>query len=103
MYNVGTGSEMRNIDMTHLILDLLGKPASLIQPVQDRPGHDRRYALDVSKLRALGWESRHTCAQAVEKTAAWYVANAWWWRSIKSGEHYREYYRKQYEGREVTR
>ncbi len=102
VYNVGTGSEMRNIDMTHLILDLLGKPASLIQPVQDRPGHDRRYALDVSKLKALGWESRHTCAQAVEKTARWYVANPWWWRSIKSGDHYREYYRRQYEGREVT-
>ena len=85
IYNVGTGSEIvRNLDMTHLMLKLLGKPTSLIQPVQDRPGHDRRYALDVSKLKALGWESHHTCAQAIEKTVRWYAENAWWWRSIKS-------------------
>jgi dTDP-glucose 4,6-dehydratase len=96
IYNVGTGSEMANIDMAHLILDLLGKPHSLIQPVRDRPGHDRRYALDVSKLQALGWESRHSCAQAIEKAAQWYVDNEWWWRKIKSGEHYRDYYRRQY-------
>jgi dTDP-glucose 4,6-dehydratase len=101
IYNVGTGSEMYNIDMAHLVLDLLGKPHSLIQPVTDRPGHDRRYALDVSKLEGLGWESRHSCAEAIEKTVGWYVDNEWWWRKIKSGEHYREYYRQQYEGREI--
>ncbi|RLC77230.1 MAG: dTDP-glucose 4,6-dehydratase, partial [Chloroflexi bacterium] len=56
IYNIGTGSEMRNVDMTHLILELLGKPETLIQPVRDRPGHDRRYALDVTKIRGLGWE-----------------------------------------------
>ncbi len=99
IYNVGTGSEMRNIDMAHLVLDLLGKPYSLIQPVIDRPGHDRRYALDVSKLEALGWQSRHTCAQAIEKTVRWYVDNEWWWRKIKSGAHYQEYYQRQYGGR----
>lgn len=101
VYNVGTGSELRNIDMAHLVLDLLGKPYRLIQPITDRPGHDRRYALDVSKLRDLGWESRHTCREAIEKTVGWYVDNEWWWRKIKNGEHYRAYYRLQYEGREV--
>ena len=101
IYNVGTGSEMYNIDMAHLVLELLGKPESLIQPITDRPGHDRRYALDVSKLEGLDWQSRRTCAEAIEKTVGWYVDNEWWWRKIKSGEHYREYYRQQYEGREV--
>jgi dTDP-glucose 4,6-dehydratase len=77
------------------ILDLLGKPYSLIRLVPDRPGHDRRYALDVSKIVALGWRSRHTLDEALEKTVRWYVENEWWWRKIKSGE-YREYYRRQY-------
>ena len=101
VYNVGTGSELRNIDMTHLVLDTLGKSYDLIQPVTDRPGHDRRYSLDVSKLKALGWQPRHTCAEAVVKTVRWYQANAWWWRKIKSGEHYREFYQRLYAGREV--
>lgn len=101
VYNIGTGSELRNIDMTHLLLDTLGKPYSLIQPVSDRPGHDRRYSLDVSKLKALGWQPRHTCAEAVVKTVRWYQANEWWWRKIKSGEHYRAFYQRLYAGREV--
>ena len=103
IYNVGTGTEMRNIDMTHLVLKQLDKPESLIQPVHDRPGHDRRYALNVGKIRALGWEPTYTCAEAIEKTVRWYVENEWWWRPIKSGEHYQEYYRRQYEGREIKR
>jgi dTDP-glucose 4,6-dehydratase len=102
IYNVGTGTEMRNVDMTHLILDLLGKPHSLIQPVRDRPGHDRRYSLDVSKLRALGWEPNHTCEDAVAETVRWYAENEWWWRPIKSGERYQEYYKRQYDGREIS-
>ncbi|HET90357.1 MAG TPA: dTDP-glucose 4,6-dehydratase [Chloroflexi bacterium] len=101
IYNIGTGTEMRNLDMTRLILELLNKPQSLIQPVQDRPGHDRRYALDVTKIRALGWEPAHTCEEAIAKTVRWYVENEWWWRPIKSGEHYQAYYRQQYEGREI--
>lgn len=100
IYNVGSGVETRNIDLTHAILDLLDKPYSLIQPVKDRPGHDRRYALDISKLRALGWTSRHTFAQAIEQTVRWYVDNEWWWRKLKSGE-YLEYYKRQYAGREL--
>jgi dTDP-glucose 4,6-dehydratase len=100
IYNVGTEVETQNIVMTHVILDLLGKPYSLIQPITDRPGHDRRYSLDCAKLRALGWRSRNTFEQATEKTVQWYVDNEWWWRKIKSGG-YREYYKKQYEGREI--
>jgi dTDP-glucose 4,6-dehydratase len=96
IYNVGTGEEMTNLEMTRIILETLGKPESLIQHVEDRPGHDRRYALDVSKLKALGWESQHSCAEAVAKTAGWYAENEWWWRPIKSGALYEDYYEKQY-------
>jgi dTDP-glucose 4,6-dehydratase len=102
IYNVGTGTEMCNIDMTRLVLELLGKPESLIQPVRDRPGHDRRYALDVLKICGLGWEPAHTCEEAIAKTVRWYVENEWWWRPIKSGERYQEYYKRQYEGREIN-
>jgi len=101
VYNVGTGSEMRNLDMTHLVLELLGKPESLIQPVRDRPGHDRRYALDVTRIRELGWEPKHSCQEAIEATVRWYVENEWWWRPIKSGARYQEYYKQQYAGREI--
>ncbi len=100
IYNVGTGVETYNIDMARQILDLLGKPYSLIQHVADRPGHDRRYSLNCDKLKALGWQSRHTFAEALEKTVRWYIDNEWWWRKIKSGE-YREYYRKMYGQRAV--
>jgi dTDP-glucose 4,6-dehydratase len=95
VYNLGTGAETENIVMAHAILDLLDKPRSLIRHVTDRPGHDRRYSLNVDKIRALGWESRHTFEQAMEKTVRWYVENEWWWRKIKSGE-YLEYYKKWY-------
>ncbi len=99
VYNLGSGVETRNIDMARLILRLLGKPESLIRHVTDRPGHDRRYALDCSKIMALGWRPRHTFEEALEKTVRWYVDNEWWWRKIKSGE-YLEYYRKWYIERE---
>lgn len=94
-YNVGTGQETENIVMAKMILKLLGKPESLIQHVPDRAGHDRRYALDVTKLRGLGWEPAHDFEAALTKTVQWYVANEWWWRKLKSGA-YLEYYRKQY-------
>jgi dTDP-glucose 4,6-dehydratase len=95
IYNVGSGHETYNIDMARLMLKLLGKPESLIRYVSDRPGHDRRYSLDCSKLRALGWRSGHTFEQALEKTVRWYVDNEWWWRKIKSGA-YMDYYKKWY-------
>jgi dTDP-glucose 4,6-dehydratase len=94
-YNVGTGVETHNIDMAKKILDILGKPHSLLTFVPDRAGHDRRYALDVNKLKALGWKPSHTFDQALEKTVRWFVENEKWWRPIKSGE-YLEYYKKQY-------
>jgi dTDP-glucose 4,6-dehydratase len=100
VYNVGTEREVENIYMARLILELLGKPQSLIQHVADRPGHDRRYSLDCSKLQALGWRSRHTFEEALEKTVRWYLENEWWWRKIKSGE-YAEYYHRQYGDRLV--
>ena len=95
VYNVGTSVETHNIDMARKILGLLGKPERLLEYVPDRAGHDRRYALDTSKLQALGWRSRHTFDQALERTVRWFVENEAWWQPIKSGE-YLEYYRKQY-------
>lgn len=94
-YNVATGVETHNIDMAKKILALLGKPESLIKFVPDRAGHDRRYALEVSKLQALGWTSRHTFDQALEATVKWFADNEGWWRPIKSGE-FKAYYQKQY-------
>jgi len=101
IYNVGTGVETHNIDMARKILDSLGKPHSLITHVVDRAGHDRRYALDISKLRALGWTPSHNFDQALELTVRWFVENEWWWRPIKTGE-YLDYYRKQYVERAVA-
>ncbi len=96
IYNVGTGEELTNLAMTEIVLETLGKPRSLIKHVEDRAGHDRRYALDVSKLQALGWESRHSCAEAVAKTVRWYAKTEEWWRPIKSGNLYQAYYQQQY-------
>jgi len=101
IYNLGTEIETYNLDMARMILKLLGKPESLIQHITDRPGHDRRYSLNCDKIKALGWRSRHTFEQALEKTVQWYVDNEWWWRKIKSGEYW-EYYRRQYKGREIV-
>jgi dTDP-glucose 4,6-dehydratase len=101
VYNVGTGGEMENLAMVEILLDELGKPHSLIQHVTDRPGHDRRYCLNVDKVKALGWQPRHTHAQAIRATVRWYVANEWWWRPIKSGERYKQYYEANYGQREI--
>ena len=98
VYNLGSGREMAAIDLAVKICDLLGKPHSLIHFVEDRPGQDRRYSLDCTKVIALGWRPKHTTEQALEKTVRWYVENEWWWRVVKEGE-YQEYYRRQYEER----
>jgi len=100
IYNVASGVETRNIDMAKGMLRLLNKPESLIQYVEDRPGHDRRYSLDTTKLKSLGWRNRHTFQEALAKTVKWYMENEWWWRKIKSGE-YREWYERQYGKRET--
>jgi len=98
VYNIGGGNEVRNVDLTHRILELTGQPASLIRPVADRPGHDRRYALDTSKLRAMGWEPDVPFERGLAETVRWYRENAWWWRPIKERDAaFREYYRAQYE------
>jgi dTDP-glucose 4,6-dehydratase len=102
IYNLGTGAETRNIDMARKLLALVGKPESLLQHITDRPGHDRRYALNVSKIKALGWRPRHDFDAALEATVRWYVENEWWWRKIRSGEHYQAYYQSHYAGREVN-
>ena len=98
IYNVGGGNERTNVEMTERILALVGKPKSLIRFVADRPGHDRRYSLDTSKIRALGWQPTHDFDTAMASTVRWYVDNQAWWRAIKSGE-YAEYYRQQYAAR----
>jgi len=95
VYNIGADNERPNMEVVEGILRLLGKPRDLIRYVQDRPGHDRRYALDWSKIAALGWKPRHDFETALEKTVAFYVDNRWWWEKIKSGS-FRAYYEKQY-------
>jgi dTDP-glucose 4,6-dehydratase len=95
IYNVGTGVEVENLRMVEILLDALDRPRSLIRHVTDRPGHDRRYSLDIAKIRELGWEPRHTPEEAIAMTARWYRDNEWWWRKIKSGE-FRRYYEAQY-------
>ena len=89
-----------NLRMVEILLDELGAPSSLIQHVEDRPGHDRRYSLNISKIRDLGWQPRHDPEAAIRMTVRWYVDNEWWWRPIKSGE-FREYYERMYGSRKV--
>ncbi len=95
VYNVGAGNERQNIEVARLILRLLGKPESLIRPVADRPAHDRRYSLDTSRLRALGWAPRYRFEEALAETVRWYRTNEGWWRPIKQGE-FAEFYRRNY-------
>jgi dTDP-glucose 4,6-dehydratase len=95
VYNVGGGNEVENVVLTREILRLTGRPESLVQRVADRPGHDRRYAVDCGKVRALGWRPRHAFADALAATVAWYREHEPWWRPLKSGE-FRQYYARQY-------
>ena len=105
-YNIGGRSERNNLQVVYGLIAAVdaqrpsaaGSRQRLIQFVKYRPGHDRRYAVDASKLRALGWEPRYDVRSAVTATIDWYVQNESWWRQIISGE-YQEYYRKMYENR----
>ena len=98
VYNIGGGNEVTNIDLTHRILDGLGKPRTLIRPVADRPGHDRRYCLDTTKLRSVGWSPQVAFAAGLRDTLEWYRANPWWWRPIKEQDpNFKSYYQAQYE------
>ncbi len=100
VYNVGGGNEVTNLDLTHRILELLEKPVSLIQPVADRQGHDRRYALDTTKLRGMGWAPQVPFDAGLAATIAWYRDEQWWWRPIKEQDpRFREFYRTHYQGR----
>ncbi len=98
VYNIGAGEEVENRDLTKRILELTDADESLVRHVDDRPGHDRRYSLDTTKLRSLGWEPRHTLADGLPQTVAWYRDHRDWWEPIKSGE-YLAYYRRQYAAR----
>jgi dTDP-glucose 4,6-dehydratase len=95
IYNIAGGHEVANATVTREILRLLGQPESLIQMVADRPGHDRRYALDATKLARMGWAPRYPFASALESTVRWYREHDAWWRPLKSGE-FRAYYERQY-------
>lgn len=97
-YNIAGEDQRYNIDVTKRLLKLLDKPDTLIKYVPDREGHDRRYAMNCDKLRALGWEREYTFETAIETTIQWYQENEWWWRKIKTGE-YLEFYKKQYAAR----
>jgi dTDP-glucose 4,6-dehydratase len=96
VYNVGGHCEKTNLDLTYALLDAVGKARSLIRYVKDRPGHDRRYAIDSSKIeRELGWRPQMPFEQGLRETVQWYKDNAEWVKTIRSGE-YMKYYQKQY-------
>jgi dTDP-glucose 4,6-dehydratase len=95
----GVSEDINNLAVAKKILQLLGKDESSIEFVKDRPGHDRRYAIDWSKIKnELGWEPKYSFDAWLEKTIEWYKENEWWWKDIKSG-NYKEYYEKQYGSR----
>jgi len=98
VYNIGGGTEVENIDLTREILRLTGRPETLIRRVTDRPGHDRRYSLDSTKVRRLGWTPRHAFGEALAATVGWYREHESWWRPLKSGD-FRAYYQRQYGAR----
>ena len=100
VYNVGGGNDVRNVELTKRILGLTGKGESLIREVPDRQGHDRRYSLDTSKLRQLGWAPQEPFESGLAATVEWYRQNEWWWRPIKDGDAaFRSYYERQYGNR----
>jgi dTDP-glucose 4,6-dehydratase len=97
VYNIGGGNEVKNVDLTHLILKHAGKTTALIKPVADRKGHDRRYALGTAKLRAMGWGPQVPFEEGLRETVAWYQQNEWWWRPIKEADpNYKAYIETQY-------
>jgi dTDP-glucose 4,6-dehydratase len=100
VYNVAGGNERENVEVTRRVLEVLGKPESLIRHVEDRVGHDRRYSLDARKLVRLGFRPATDFDGALERTVRWFVEREDWWRPIKEHDpHYREYYKTQYHGR----
>jgi len=99
VYNIGGHNEWKNIDIVKLVLKELGKPESLITYVKDRPGHDKRYAIDAAKIQKdLGWVPAYQFENGIKKTVQWYLQNKKWWERIISGD-YKHYYEKQYSER----
>ena len=97
-YNIANGAEHTTIEVAQTILDKLNKPYSLICLVDDRPGQDRRYSLNCTKIRQLGWRPQWPFVQSLNITIEWYIENEWWWRKIKQGV-YKDYYDKQFSDR----
>ncbi len=95
VYNIGGGTERTNIEITEIILRELGKPGDLIRYIKDRPGHDRRYSIDSSKLKSLGFKHQYGFEDAIRNTVRWYSANEWWWKKVKS-EDFKRFYKKAY-------
>lgn len=95
IYNISSGWEISNLELTLKILKILNKPEEMIERVKDRPGHDWRYALNTDKIKALGWRPEKTFDERLEETINWYKENQWWWKKLKTGE-YLKYYKKQY-------
>ncbi|MGE5303970.1 MAG: dTDP-glucose 4,6-dehydratase, partial [Alphaproteobacteria bacterium] len=96
IYNISAGQEETNEAMALRVLDVLGKPASLIRHIEDRPGHDRRYGLDAAKIHSeLGWKPAIVLEEGLQSTIAWYRNHRDWWGRIKTGE-YRSYYERWY-------
>jgi dTDP-glucose 4,6-dehydratase len=100
-YNIGAGGETSGITVADTVLRLLGKPGELKEFVRDRPGHDRRYALDSARLRALGWHAETSFETGMRNTVDWFVAHEDWWRPLKSGEFW-EFYQRNYKPAEST-
>lgn len=98
VYNVASQNELTNLELTRRVLRLLGGSADLIRHVADRPGHDRRYAVNAGRLHALGWSPQWDVERGLAQTVAWYRDHPEWWRPLKSGE-YLDYYRRQYADR----
>ena len=99
VYNVGGENDATGLEVARLIVERLGKDEGLLQFVGDRTGHDQRYALDSSKVAALGWKPASDFRAAMERTIDWYVANQNWWREIKERQDYRDYYQRNYGNR----
>jgi len=96
VYNIGTGKELENIEITKLILSEMGLGEDMIEPVKDRPGHDRRYSINYNKLfQDFGWKPEKDFATGLKETIEWYKSNKDWWQPLKSGEHL-DYFRRQY-------
>lgn len=99
IYNIGGGNEITNLELTNLILRYSGKGKELIRRVTDRPGHDRRYSLDFSKIsRELGYKPSKNFKELLKYTVDWYARNIWWWEKLKNRD-FRNYYKKQYGSR----